>query len=93
MKILSVPNMRSKSNAASARSFLGAVHNVPFPPAREVTADAWTAIAAAVQADRQQAHARVDAIVEALIRQPRKRAALTPPPPDRENARVARIAA
>jgi hypothetical protein len=54
----------------SIRIFLGAVRDVPFPPAREVTADAWTAIAAAVQADRQHAHARVDAIVEALVHLP-----------------------
>ena len=54
----------------SIRIFLGAVRKVPFPPASHVTADAWTALAAAVQADQQRAFARVDAIIEALTHLP-----------------------
>ena len=54
----------------SVRIFLGAVRDVPFPPASQVTADAWTALAAAVQADHQRAFARVDAIIEALTHLP-----------------------
>ena len=54
----------------SIRIFLGALRNVPFPSASLVTADAWTALAAAVQAEHQRAFARVDAIIEALTHLP-----------------------
>ena len=50
--------------------FLGALRKIPFPPAASVTSDAWTALAAAVQADEQKAYARLDAIVEALTHLP-----------------------
>ena len=54
----------------SIRIFLGSVRNLPFPPAADVTADAWTALAAAVQADHHRAFYRVDAIIEALTHLP-----------------------
>ena len=55
---------------STIRIFLGVLRKLPFPPAAGVTADAWTALAAAVQADEQKAYARLDAIVEALTHVP-----------------------
>ena len=54
----------------SIRIFLDVAAGRPFPAPDDVPADAWTALAAALQAERQGSPARTDRIVDALLHLP-----------------------
>jgi hypothetical protein len=55
-----------RHDLASLRVFLKVEGGRPFPPADAIPADAWTALAAALQAERQGNRARARMIVDAL---------------------------
>lgn len=55
-----------RNDLASSRIFLAIEAGRPFPPAASIPADAWTALAAALQAERQGNLVRARMIVEAL---------------------------
>jgi hypothetical protein len=56
----------SRRDLASLRVFFTVEAEQPFPDAGAIPADAWTALAAALQAERQGNRVRAKAIVEAL---------------------------
>jgi hypothetical protein len=60
----------SARDLASLRVFLGIAADGSFPPREQVPADAWTALAAALQAERQHSVARAERIRDALAHLP-----------------------
>jgi hypothetical protein len=63
------PFVRAR-DLASIRIFLDVAADRPFPAPADVPADAWTALAAALQAERQGSPARASRIVDALLHLP-----------------------